>query len=354
MTFLWGGLLALIVVVPLLVLVYALVQRRRRPVAARYSSLVLIRAAQPRSSRLRRHVPFAILALAIGSLAVALARPAVVLSVPVNETTVILAMDVSGSMCTTDIRPTRLAVAQQAATRFIERQAGRTRIGIVAFSGLAAIIQAPTQDGERLSDAIASLLTGRRTAIGSGILAAIDAIAEVDPTVASSRVEGRPGVAPTPVAPGEYAPAIVVVLTDGASNRGPEPIDAARQAVERGIRVYTIGYGTEAGGAMNVECRMRFIGREPGGGGSGFVAPGGGSGFRRDIDDETLIAVAELTGGRYYPAESADELGEVFDALPTSEITDHRVEEVSVAFVGLGAVLVAVALLLGRAWRPLP
>jgi Ca-activated chloride channel family protein len=230
------------------------------------------------------------------------------------------------------------------------------RCPLLTFSGLAAIIEAPTGDRETLTAAVASLLTGRWTAIGSGILAAIDAIAEIDPDVARSDIAGRPGVPPAPVTPGAYAPAIVVVLTDGANNRGPEPLEAARQAADRGIRVFTIGYGTAAGGAMNGACRMRFIGREPGGG-SGFVSPGGGGGggrFRRGIDEETLVAVSELTGGSYYPAESADELGEVFDALPTSEITDHRVEEVSVAFVGCGAVLVAIALLLGRAWRPLP
>jgi Ca-activated chloride channel family protein len=353
MTFLWAGLLALLVVVPLLVLVYAWSQRRRRPVAARYSSLALIRAAQPRSSRVRRHLPFALFAMAIASLAVALSRPAIVLSVPVNDTTVILAMDVSGSMCATDIRPTRLAVAQEAAKRFIDRQVSQTQIGIVAFSGLAVIVQAPTGDRDTLTDAVDSLRTGRWTAIGSGILAAIDAIAEIDPSVAPSVVDGRPGVAPTPVAPGDYAPAIVVVLTDGASNRGPEPLEAAQQAADRGVRVFTIGYGTEAGGAMNAQCRMRLIGREPGGG-SGLVTPGGGGVFRRGIDEATLVGVADLTGGTYYPAASAHELGEVFDALPTSEITDHRVEEVSVAFVGLGALLCSVALLLGRAWRPWP
>lgn len=353
MTFLWAGLLWLLVAVPILVALYVWVQRRRRPVAARYSSLALIRAARPGSSRLRRHLPFAIFALAIASLAVALGRPAVVLSVPVNETTVILAMDVSGSMCSTDIRPTRLEVAQAAATRFIERQAAQTQIGIVAFSGLAAIIQAPTGDRATLTAAVESLLTGRWTAIGSGILASIDAIAEIDPSVAPSELDGRAGLPPSAVIPGAHVPAIVVVLTDGANNRGPEPVDAAQQAADRGIRVFTIGYGTADGGAMSGQCRMRFIGREPGGG-SGFVGSGGGGGFRRGIDEATLVAVAELTGGTYYPAESADELSEVFDALPTSEIRDHRVEEVSVAFVGIGAVLVAMALLLGRAWRPMP
>lgn len=353
MTFLWAGLLATVLIVPLLVGLYAWSLRRRQPVAVRYASLSLIRAARPGSSRVRRHLPFALFAAAVGCLALALGRPAVVLSVPVNETTVILAMDVSGSMCSTDIRPTRLAVAQSAAKSFIERQVSQTQIGLVAFSGLAAIIQAPTRDGAMLSTAVDSLLTGRWTAIGSGILAAIDAIAEIDPSVAPSVQQGRPGLPPTPVVPGDHAPAIVVVLTDGASNRGPEPLEAARQAADRGIRVFPIGYGTEDGGAMNGQCRMRYIGREPGSG-SGFVSPGGGGSFRRGIDEATLLAVADLTGGTYYPAESADELGEVFDALPTSEIMDHRVEEVSVAFAGLGALLCSMALLLGRAWRPMP
>jgi Ca-activated chloride channel family protein len=352
-TFLWAGLLVALLLVPLLVGVYAWSLRRRQPVAVRYASLALIRAARPGSSRLRRHLPFALFAAAVACLALALGRPAVVLSVPVNETTVILAMDVSGSMCSTDIRPTRLAVAQAAAKSFIDRQVSQTQIGLVAFSGLAAIIQAPTRDGPALSTAVDSLLTGRWTAIGSGILAAIDAVAEIDPSVAPSIQEGRPGVAPPPVVAGAHVPAIIVVLTDGASNRGPEPLDAAQQAADRGIRVFTIGYGTADGGAMNGQCRMRFIGREPGGG-SGLVSPGGGGGFRRGIDEATLVAVAELTGGTYYPAESADELGEVFDALPTSEITDHRVEEVSVAFAGIGALLCSMALLLGRAWRPMP
>lgn len=350
MTFTWQGLLVLVLVVPLLVVLYAWSQRRRQPVAARYSSLTLVRAAMPGSSRLRRHLPFALLALSIATLAIALARPAVVLSVPANGTTVILAIDVSGSMCSTDIEPTRLHVAQEAATRFVERQAPRTRVGIVAFSGFAAVVQPPTTDRPVLVEAIASLITGRRTAIGSAILASIDAIAEVDPNVAPAVVPGRPGVAPPPVTAGDHAPAIIVVLTDGESNSGPDPVVAAQQAVERGLRVYTIGYGTEFGGRISADCRLHLTGQEPTGGGG----PSGGGQFRRGIDEETLMAVADVTDGAYYPAGSADELGRVFDELPTTEIMDHEVVEVSVAFVGLGTLLCSAGLLLGRAWRPLP
>ena len=356
MTFLWAGLLLAVVVVPLLVAAYLWSQRRRRPAAARYSSVALIREAMPGSSRVRRHLPFALLTAAVTALVLALGRPAMVLSVPTNQTTIILAMDVSGSMCSTDIAPTRLQAAEQAAIAFVTGQQARTQIGIVAFSGFAAVVQPPTSDQRVLTDAIRSLTTGRRTAIGSGLLAAIDAIADVDPNVARSVIPGRPGAEPPPVLPGAYAPDIVVLLTDGASNTGPDPADAAQQAVDRGIRVYTIGFGSADGGDLEPQCRQQFLGNEPGGAfggglGGGF---GGGSGFRRGIDEDTLRQVAMATGGTYYPAESAAELEKVFEGLPTTLITKREVVEVSAGFVGLGGLLAALALLLGRAWRPLP
>jgi Ca-activated chloride channel family protein len=360
MTFLWAGLLALLLVVPALVALYLWSLRRRRTAGVRYSSLALFRDVMPARANWRRHLPFALFAAAMAALVLGLGRPAVVLSVPSNGTTIILAMDVSGSMCSSDIQPSRLEVAQQAAIEFIEGQASRTQIGIVAFSGFAAVIQTPTSDRNVLAEAIRSLTTGRRTAIGSGILSAIDAIAEVDPGIARATVSGRPGVEPVPVLPGAYAPAIIVLLTDGATNAGPDPVEAAEQAVARGLRVYTIGFGTEAGGEFSATCDLRFLGREPQGGGfpglgGGFGGGGGGGGrFRRGIDEETLMAVADATGGTYYPAESASQLASVFDELPTSLITRNEVVEVSVAFVGLGALLCGASLLLGRAWRPLP
>ncbi|MFL5668043.1 MAG: VWA domain-containing protein [Chloroflexota bacterium] len=353
MTFLWLPLLLLLVSVPVLVGLYVWSQRRRRPTGARYSSLSLIRAALPGSSRLRRHLPFALFAASVIALVVALGRPAMVLSVPTNETTVILSMDVSGSMCSTDIAPTRLEAAEDAAVAFVTSQKANTQIGLVAFSGFAAVIQPPTTDQKLLVEAIRSLTTGRRTAIGSGILAAIDAISEVDPLIARSVVPGRAGTEPPPVVAGAYAPDIVVLLTDGANNAGPEPADAAQQAVDRGLRVFTIGFGSEEGGQLEPACRQQFMGNEPGGafgGGGGF----GGSGFRRGIDEDTLRQVADLTGGTYYPAESAAELEHVLAGLPTTLITKHEVVEVSAGFVGLGGILAALAMLLGRAWRPLP
>ena len=358
MTFLWLGLFALVLVVPILVAIYLWSQRRRRPAAARYSSLSLIRAAMPGASRLRRHLPFALFASGLAVLVIALARPVVVLSVPANQATIILTMDVSGSMCSTDIDPTRLEAAEQAAIGFVTSQGSGSEIGLVAFSGLAAVIEPPTSDQQALVDAIRSLTTGRRTAIGSGILAAIDAIAEVDPNVAKANLPGRPGTPPEPVVEGAYVPDIVVLLTDGANNAGTPPVEAAQQAVDRGVRVYTIGFGSAAGGELEPNCRQQFIGREPAGaggfGGGGFGGGGGPGGFRRGIDEDTLRSVADLTGGEYYPAESASELEQVFRDLPTTTITKAEPVEVSAGFVALGGLLAAMALLLARAWRPLP
>jgi Ca-activated chloride channel family protein len=356
--FLWASLLVALLLVPVVVGLYIWARRRRKPAAARYSSLSLIRAAGPPARRWRRHVPIALLATAIAALAIAVARPVVVLSVPSNQTTIVLAMDVSGSMCSTDVPPTRLQAAMDAAVNFVNAQPEGTQIGIVAFSGFAAVIQAPTTDRQKLEDAIRSLTTGRRTAIGSGIQASIDAIAEVDPRVQKVVTDGQPGTEPTPVLPGTYQPDIIVLLTDGASNAGPDPIDAAKQAAARGLRVYTIGFGTEAGGDLNPVCRQQFIGNEPnnggfggfGGGGGGF----GGGGFRRGIDEDTLKAIADTTGGEYKPADSASQLQDVFNHLPTTLVTKTEPVEISVAFVGAGTLLAGIALLLGRAWRPLP
>jgi Ca-activated chloride channel homolog len=354
MQFLSPPFLVLLAFVPALLAIYVWRLRRRRPIAARYSSLLLVRDALPGSSRVRRHAPFVLLLAAIASLVIAVSRPAAIVPVPANQVTIVLALDVSGSMCSTDIEPSRLVAAEQAASSFVESQGSGTQIGVVAFSGFAELVQAPTDDREVLLDVIRNLTTGRRTAVGSGILTSIDAIAEVDKTVARSQREPQlePPVAPVPE--GAYAPDIIVLLTDGANNFGPEPLDAAQQAVDRGIRVFTIGFGTADGGAFSPECAPQFIGREPlfgGGGGGSGQGPGG---FRRGIDEDTLKQVADKTGGTYYPAETAAELQSVFKSLPTYVITKNEVMEVSVAFVALGVLLAAAAVLLGQAWRPLP
>jgi Ca-activated chloride channel family protein len=367
MDFLWFDLLALLLLLPVLVGAYVWSLGRRRPEGVRYSSLSLVRDAVRGSSRLRRHLPFALFVAALGALVLAMARPVVVVAVPTNQTTIILTIDVSGSMCSSDIPPSRLEAAEAAASAFINSQSATTRIGIVAFSGFAEVIQSPTNDKTALLSALQSLATGRRTAIGDGILASIDAISEIDPSVARSQTDSSTGTAPAPVTPGAYAPDIDVLLTDGVNNAGTEPLDAAQQAVDRGVRVFTIGFGTADGGAQSATCAPQFRGREPGagqgggggfgGGGGGFGGGGGGGGggnFRRGIDEATLQKIADMTGGKYYPAESASQLQSVFQNLPTNLILKHEATEVSFVFVGFGGLLSALALLLGKAWRPLP
>src|SRR5271157_2635461 len=189
MDFLWFDLLVLLAVLPVLVAIYVWALRRRRPAGVRYSSLALIRDAAPGSSRLRRHLPFVMFLAALGALIVAMARPVVVLAVPTNQTTIILTIDVSGSMCSSDIPPSRLEAAEAAAASFINSQSASTRIGIVAFSSYAEVVQTPTGDKTALLAALKSLATGRRTAIGDGILASIDAIAAIDPAVARSQTD---------------------------------------------------------------------------------------------------------------------------------------------------------------------
>jgi Ca-activated chloride channel family protein len=328
--------------------------RRRRRFAVRYSSLALVREVLPRQSRWRRHLPFALFLLALASLIVALSRPVTIVSVPTDQTTIILTLDVSGSMRSRDIQPSRLAAAEAAALSFIQRQKSSTQIGIVAFSSFGEIVQAPTTDQEALQAAVESLTTGRRTAIGSGILRALDAIAEVDPNVAPSVSDTTSEVQPSPVPHGAYAPDIIVLLTDGVSNYGPLPLDAAQQAVDRGVRIYTIGYGTANG-------YIPFGGGQSQGGGffgGGGQQPGGGQqfggGFRTGIDEETLKQIAAMTGGAYYSASSADELQNVFKNLPTYLISKHETSEISVAFAAIGALLAGLAIVLSLIWHPFP
>jgi Ca-activated chloride channel family protein len=355
MALLWPGFLFLLTLIPLTIGVYIWVLRRRRRFAVRYSSLSLVREALPQTSFLRRYLPLILFLFALATLVLALGRPVAIVPVPTGRANIILAMDVSRSMCSNDIPPNRLLAAEAAALSFVESQESTSQIGIVAFAGFAELIVRPTTDPELLQDAIESLTPGRRTAIGSAILEALDAIAEIDGTVAPVVRDPTTEIEPTPVPKGAYAPAIIVLLTDGANNTGAEPLAAAQQAVDRGVRVYTIGFGTEQGGVM--DCGQSFLGNDPffgGGGGFGGGFGGGGGGFRRGIDEATLQQVADMTGGAYYVAESADELQEVFKNLPTYLITRHETTEISFVFVAIGALLAALAVLLSLLWHPLP
>ena len=355
MSFIWSSLLYLLILIPLLIAAYIFILRRRRRFAVRYSSLSLVRAALVPQSWLRRHLPFVLFLLALTSLILALARPTATLLIPSNRSTIILALDVSRSMCSTDIPPNRLEAAKQAALNFISDQQRGRMIGIVAFAGFAELVQPPTTDRALLESAILNLTPARRTAIGSAILRSLDAIAEMDPNVAPGDTGNLPEGAFTPVGEGEYAPHIVVLLTDGASNAGPSPISAAIQASERGVRVFTIGFGT-VNNSSPMNCGYQIQEDETFGG--GFGSPfggggGGGGGFRREIDEQTLTAVAEMTGGAYHFATSSSELQEVFRNLPTNLITTRETLEISAFFTAFAALIAVVAMALSFRLYPL-
>jgi len=356
MSFLWPGLLVLLFIVPAAIIFYIILLRRRGRYAVRYSSLSLIREAASHQTWWRRHLPFVLFLLALTSLTLAVARPVATVIVPSNKATIILAMDVSRSMCATDIPPNRLEAAKDAAQAFLQNRKSGRQIGLVAFAGFAELIQPPTTDIAALSDAVENLTTARRTAIGSAILRSIDAISEVDDRVAPSdnvtTSSGTPGLSLSE--PVEPSPHIIVLLTDGASNAGPYPLTAAAQAAERGIRVYTIGYGT-INNTSPMDCGDNFGGDGFGFGGGGFqFEPQTGSrDFRLQIDEETLKQIAEITGGTYYFASSANELEEVFQNLPSFVIATRETIEIGVFFTAFAALVILLAIFLSFRWHPL-
>jgi Ca-activated chloride channel homolog len=351
MSFLWSNLLYLLFLIPLIIAAYILILRRRRRFAVRYSSLSLVREAVAHQSWLRRHLPFIFFLLTLASLTLALARPVATVMVPSNQATIILAMDVSRSMCSTDIPPNRLEAAKQAALDFIARQERGRLIGVVAFAGFAELVQPPTNDRALLEDAILNLIPARRTAIGSAILRSLDAISEIDSSVAPGDTGNMPEGSFTPVPEGEYVPHIIVLLTDGASNAGPSPISAAIQASERGVRVYTIGFGTTRN-TSPMNCGYQIQESEQFGGGFGNPF-GGGGGFRREIDEETLTAIADMTGATYYAATSAGELQDVFQNLPTYLVATRQTIEISAFFTVIATLMAVLAMILSLRLYPL-
>ncbi len=331
----WPWALLVVALVPALLAVRWWQARRRKRGAVLVSSVALVRSAQPSTTRWRRVVPPALLLLALVALGVAAARPHREATISSNATTILLALDVSRSMCTTDVEPNRLEAAQEAATDFIEAQPEGSRLGLVTFAGFATVTVPPTDDTEALVRALESLVTSRGTAIGQGILTSIDAIAELDPSIAPTGADVPDSAAP------DDAAAVIVLLTDGSNRNGVDPATAAEQAAARGIRVYTIGFGTETP-APSV-CNAGQV--EPGGGfGAGPGGLGGrGGGGDRTIDEGTLQGVADLTGGTYYRAESADQLTDALADLPQHIATAKESVDVAAWFAAVAGVLAAAA-----------
>ena len=351
MSFSWPWALLALLVVPLLLLARWWLNRRRRRAAITVSSIALIRAALPGRTSWRRRIPVFLFLAGLLALAGGLARPQASVAVASNSTSILLAIDVSGSMCTTDITPNRLAVATDAAREFVRAQEDGTRIGLVAFSGIAGLLVPPTTDKNALLDAIDTLKTARGTAIGQAILTSIDAIAESNPGVAKTGVELGD---PVPGAAGDYEPDSIVVLTDGSNTTGVEPAVAAEQAAARRVRVYTIGFGTTEPAQM--VCTADQIGGEslfgPGARGGGFGGFGGGR--NREIDEQALTEVADITGGRYFRAEDAGQLSDVFDDLPRQIGVRKQDVEITVWFLLAGVLLAFTGAGLALWWNSRP
>ena len=362
MRFEWPFALLFLLAVPVLLGAYLWQIRRRRRTAVTYSSVALIRAAAPARTAWRRHVPIALLLCVLACLSVAAARPQMRTNVPTAGSAVIVALDVSGSMCSTDVDPNRLSAAQAAVHDFVQDQHSSTRIGLVVFSGSAQVAVAPTTDRQELLRTIDSLTTGRGTTIGAAILKAIDAIAQINPDVepadtgAATEPDGS-GAPTSPRAPGSFAPEIVVLLTDGANTRGIEPEEAAGIAASRGVRVYPIGFGTQNPASM--VCTAEQLG------GSGFdnlgpggFGPGGSRGPGRGnflvVDETTLKEVAGITGGAYFAAGDADQLQSVLNDLPRQVEMQQRDVELSVIVVGIATLLVLLTVWAAARWTTFP
>jgi Ca-activated chloride channel family protein len=332
MTFIWPSALLLLVVVAGLAVLYVLAQRRRNRYALRYANLSLVREAIGKGPGWRRHVPPALFIVALAFMSIAVARPQAVVVVPSQEGTVILALDVSGSMLAEDMKPNRMEAAKAAARLFVEKQSESVKIGVVSFSGDASIVQSPTTDKTLVIAAINRLRPQRATAIGRAILVSLDAIAENQgseedlPSSILQQPGQQPGAAPRPSATplpaylvGQHSSASIVLMSDGQNNQFPPPLDVIDQAVSRGVRVYTIGLGSATGAIVRLQGRA----------------------VRTALDETTLRKIAEVTDAQYFNANTEADLRTVYENLTTQLVVRNEKTELT-AYATLAAAILAV------------
>ncbi|MEW5959166.1 MAG: VWA domain-containing protein [Chloroflexota bacterium] len=311
MSFIWPTMLLSLLLVPLFVGLYLRLQQRRR-LAARYGGL--IQEATGRRLGSRRHVPPALFLIGLTMLLIAAARPQAFVSLPRVEGTVILAFDVSGSMAADDLAPTRMEAAKAAARKFIEQQPLSVLIGVVAFSDSGFAVQAPTNDQEAILATIDRLTPQFGTSLANGIFAALNTLAaEAEPASRLyTNLTPAPTPTPTPLPEGTYTPAVIVLLTDGENNQDPDPLEAARVAADRGVRVHTVGIGSAAGTTLEV---------------NGFIV-------HTQLNEATLQQISELTGGTYYQAENEEELQTIYENIDPQLVVKPEKMEVTSIFAG--------------------
>ncbi|HWI80823.1 VWA domain-containing protein [Ramlibacter sp.] len=341
MTFLWPEFLWLLLALPLLVMLYLWLLRRKKKMALRYASLSIVKEALGPGQTIRRHVPPALFLLAIAAMLVAAARPQAVMLLPSNQQTIILAMDVSGSMRATDVKPSRLEAAQSAAKAFLAELPRHVKVGIVAFAGSAQVAQLPTTNREDLVTAIDRFQLQRATATGNAIVISLATLfpdAGIDLQSLQAGRERQRGLAIdadhkekkefTPVAPGSYTSAAIIMLTDGQRTTGVDPLEAAKMAADRGIRVYTVGIGTVDGETIGFE----------------------GWSMRVRLDEETLKAIATKTSAEYFYAGTSQDLHKVYETLSSRLTVEKKETEVSALFALAAALLALVSAGLSLLW----
>jgi Ca-activated chloride channel family protein len=334
MTFLWARLLWLLLLIPALVAAYLLAQRRRQKYALRYASLSLVKEALGKGPGFRRHVPPILFLAAMTVMVLALARPTAVVVLPSQQGTIILTLDNSGSMRANDVQPSRLEAAKAAAKAFVAKQPRSQKIGVVAFAGTASLVQPPTTNHDAIDRAIERLTLQRATAIGSGILTSVNAILEEFgekpvPLQLEPFGIGLQSQDPPPAAPNEnLKTAIIVLMSDGQSNTGPDPLDVVEQAAGRGIKIYTVGLGSPEGTIITFYNRS----------------------MRVRLDEATLKRIAEKTNASYFRATSDLDLRQIYESLGTRLVFKPERTEITAIFAAVAALLLLASSGLSLLW----
>jgi Ca-activated chloride channel family protein len=350
MNFLAPELLLGLLLVPIAVGFYLWAQRRRSKYAVRFTNLDLLANIAPRRPSWRRHLPPALYLGAIAALLIGLARPSMVVAVPREDATVILTMDVSGSMKATDVDPTRLDAARAAAQSFIDQLPEKVRVGIVAFASEPVTLVSPTTDRAQLKAALDSLRPRDGTAMGDALMQVLDIAGQIqaddaekpDASTAPAATPA-PSSSPTPDASGKPVGPVdvasghplvaAILLSDGANSVGEaDPLDAAKRAASMGVPVYTIGLGTPSG---TIQVRDEFGQMH-----TVEVPP----------DTETLQQIADTTGGKAFDAPTAEDLASVYDNLESRIGYTEERQEVTFALVGAGLLLVVIGAGLSAVW----
>jgi Ca-activated chloride channel homolog len=341
MNFLWPEFLWLLLALPLLVVLYVWLLRRKKKTALRYASLSIVKEAMGPGQAIKRHIPPALFLLSLAAMLIAAARPQAVVTLPSNQQTIILAMDVSGSMRATDVKPSRLEAAQSAAKKFLADLPRNVKVGIVAFAGSAQVAQLPTTNREDLVTAIDRFQLQRATATGNAIVISMatlfpdDGIELETFQAGNSRSRGfaidrerKPMKEITPAKPGSFNSAAIIMLTDGQRTTGVDPLEAAKLAADRGVRVYTVGIGTVDGETIGFE----------------------GWSMRVRLDEETLKAIATKTNAEYFYAGSSQDLHKVYEALSSKLTMEKKETEISALFALAAAALALLAAGLSVYW----